>query len=55
MKDVIVSSDWPKAAEGIDEETLLKGIAAYSEIVALPCHEYAGAAGWERGNETGIA
>ena len=37
MKDVIVSSDWPKAAEGIDEETLLKGIAAYSEIVALPC------------------
>ncbi len=25
------------AAEGTDEKTLLKGIAAYSEIVALPC------------------
>lgn len=37
IKDVIVSSDWPKAAEGIDEETLLKGIGAYTEIVALPC------------------
>lgn len=37
IRDVIVSSDWLKAAEGIDEETLLKGIAAYTEIVALPC------------------
>ncbi len=37
IRDVIVSSDWSKAAEGIDEETLLKGIAAYTEIVALPC------------------
>lgn len=36
-RDVIVSSDWSKAAEGIDEETLLKGIGAYTEIVALPC------------------
>lgn len=37
IRGVIVSSDWSKAAEGIDEETLLKGIAAYTEIVALPC------------------
>lgn len=37
LRDVLVSSDWSKAAEGIDEETLLKGIAAYTEIVALPC------------------
>lgn len=36
-RDVIVSSDWSKAAEGTDEKTLLKGIAAYTEIVALPC------------------
>lgn len=37
IRDVIVTSDWAKAAEGIDEETILKGIAAYTKIVALPC------------------
>lgn len=37
IRGVIVSRDWSKAAEGIDEEILLKGIAAYTEIVALPC------------------
>lgn len=37
IREVIVCSDWSKAAEGIDEETLLKGIAANSEIIALPC------------------
>lgn len=37
IRDVIVSRDWFKAAEGIDEETLLKGIAAYTENIALPC------------------
>lgn len=36
-RDVIVSNDWSKAAEGIDGETLLKGIGACTEIIALPC------------------
>lgn len=38
-KDVIVDCDWKKAAKGVGEETLLKGIAANSEITAIPCME----------------